>query len=106
MVQTAIRIVVREAQRKRVKTIFEPLLTAVLTHEQRVEAERQWHRLVEAAFDMPTPLGVAVLKKFIHQVKCKRLWRPVKRHLMPVIQREVQGAGKTTFELKLTEPLQ
>ena len=54
---------------------------------------------------MPADLGISILKKFVHQVKSKQLKRPIKRHLTPVFQGEVQGSGKTTTALKFLTPL-
>ena len=105
MVQAALRVIHSQDQRARIKVVMKPLLKAALSGAEQEEAQRQWERLVETAFEMPVPLGVAVLKKFIHQVKNKVVWIPVARHLMPVVQGEVQGSGKTTFVLKFLEPL-
>jgi hypothetical protein len=105
MVQAALRVIHSQDQKARIKVVMKPLLQATLSGAEQEEAKRQWGRLVETAFEMPVPLGVAVLQKFIHQVKSKVVWIPVARHLMPVVQGEVQGSGKTTFVLKFLEPL-
>jgi hypothetical protein len=105
MVQAALRVIHSQDQRARIKVVMKPLLQATLSGAEQEEAKRQWGRLVETAFEMPVPLGVAVLQKFIHQVKSKVVWIPVARHLMPVVQGEVQGSGKTTFVLKFLDPL-
>jgi hypothetical protein len=101
----AVRAVHKVDKRDRRKTVMTPLVKAQLSAAQRDEAERQWQHLVATAFEMPVALGVATLKKFVHQVKNKSSRRPVTRHLMPVIQGEVQGSGKTTFVLAFLGPL-
>src|SRR3954454_9338832 len=104
LIQVAVRVIKRHDQRQRLVTVMRPLLMPLSSSEQR-QAEAQWRRLVETTFAMSTDLGVAVLKKFIHQVKSKRLKRPIKHHLMPIFQSEVQGGGKTTAALKFLSPL-
>jgi hypothetical protein len=104
LVQTAVRKIKRADQQQRLITVMRPLLTPPSPSEQ-LQADAQWQRFVETVFDMPTDLGIAILKKFIHQVKNKRLKRLIKRHLMPIFQSEVQGGGKTTTALKFLTPL-
>jgi hypothetical protein len=104
LLQRAVRQIMREDQRQRVATVMGPLLVPPSSEEQ-ARADEQWQRFVETAFEMPTGLGIAILQKFVHQVKTKCLKRPVKRHLMPVVQGNEQGGGKTTTTLKFLTPL-
>ncbi|MGH1587313.1 VapE domain-containing protein [Methylobacterium phyllosphaerae] len=75
---------------------------------QREEAERLWldvaQRLFVTSEDMPVPFVVAVLKKFMHQVKRKLRSLPVYDHLMPVIL-GTQGKGKSTFVRAMLNPI-
>jgi hypothetical protein len=104
LVQTAVRVIKRNDQRERLVTVMRPLFTSLSPNEQ-LRADAQWETFASTVFSMGTDLGIAILKKFIHQVKSKRLNRPVSRHLMPVFQSEVQGGGKTTAALKFLMPL-
>ena len=101
----AVRQISREDQKNRLKLVTEPLLTAKLDALERAQAEQAWEALVTAAFEIDVPLGVAILKHFIWQVKRKLLGRPVRHHLMPVVFSPLQGGGKTTFVLKFLGPL-
>jgi hypothetical protein len=104
LVQTAVRVIKRNDQRERLITVMRPLFTPLSANEQ-LRAAAHWERLIGTVFDMNTDLGTAILKKFIYQVKGKRLKRPIGQHLMPVFQSEVQGGGKTTAALKFLKPL-
>jgi hypothetical protein len=76
LVQTAIRVIKRNDQRKRLFTVMRPLLTPLSPAEQ-LRADAQWETFVGTVFNMATDLGIAILKKFIYQVKSKRLNRSV-----------------------------
>jgi hypothetical protein len=70
-------------------------------------AEFPWADVVHAAFDvseMTPDLTMAVLRKFVYDVKTKLAGRAVQNHLMPVLVGS-QGGGKTTFIRALTRPV-
>jgi hypothetical protein len=91
---------VEHARRERRYDLFATLAGPLPTISEREEAERIWLATAEKLFvtseDMPAPFIVAVLKKFMHQVKRKLRGLPVYDHLMPVIL-GTQGKGKSTF---------
>ena len=71
------------------------------------EGQKKWADIERGCFDTSeTSQGyaVAVLKKFIHQVKRKALGLPVTHHLMPVLT-GAQEKGKSTFVTSFTSPL-
>jgi hypothetical protein len=74
----------------------------------REAAEAEWRRLGEAVFettdDEPLEFVIAVLKKFMHQVKRKMRGLPITDHLMPVLLGR-QGVGKSTFVHQMLEPV-
>lgn len=79
-----------------------------LSPSRRDEIDKVWLDLASKVFDTsdtPPEFIVAVLKKFIHQVKSKLRGKEVKDHLMVVILGP-QGIGKTTFVEQMTKPLE
>lgn len=105
-IERAVRRISRKDKQTRRNLIVEPFLKGKLEISDRATASMAWARLVTEVLDIDVPLGIAVLKHFIWQVKQKLLGRPVRHHLMPVIFSPVQGGGKTTFVLKFLGPLQ
>ena len=82
------------AKNQRIKEIIK------LVNGQVISKEDEWKRLANACFviseECPLEYCIAVLKKFIWQVKRKMNKLPVTRHLAIVITGE-QEKGKTTF---------
>lgn len=105
IVRMALETITREAQAGRQRAIMEPLF-APLNEVERFLADQAWLRLCRTCFVMNPKLSMAILKKSIHQIKSKALNRPVKRHLMALVQGLDQGSGKTTFVRQLLSPLQ
>jgi hypothetical protein len=105
-IERALRVIMREDKKSRKNSILRPLLKAALSEEENARAVREWHRLADGAFEMDTALAVAILQKFIYQVKRKTLGLPIQRHLMPVILSVIQGIGKTKFVLRFLAPIQ
>lgn len=105
IVRMALETITREAQAGRQRAIMEPLFKP-LSEVERFVADQAWLRLCRTCFNMDAKLAIAVLKKTIHQIKSKALNRPVKRHLMAVVQGIDHGSGKTTFVRNLLSPLQ
>ncbi|HEV2603567.1 MAG TPA: hypothetical protein VGU24_07910 [Microvirga sp.] len=103
-IKRAIRKIKRDDQKARKMVVLQPLYQ-VLDAVEHVRAEQTWRRFLGAAFDVDVDLGVAVLKKFVWQVKRKPLGLPITRHLMPVWQSPIQGSGKTTAVLAFLKPL-
>lgn len=72
------------------------------------QGQEVWRQLVRRVFvlneDTPDEFVVAAVKKFFWQVKRKILGLPVTRHLMVVFV-GLTGAGKSTFMLRLLEPV-
>ena len=97
----------RHAKRDRLQHIL-----ALVSHEQLDDVERQnvlhdFSLLVRKCFDDTThsiDFIVAVLLKYIHQVKRKMHGLEVSRHLMPILMGKT-GCGKTTLVRALIEPL-
>ena len=71
-------------------------LYAELPPEDIALAEQQWRLLAEVCFTTDPTLTVAVLKKFIQQIKQKPLNIDIENHIMPIIVGG-QNAGKTTL---------
>ena len=70
------------------------------------KAAPEWEKLEGAAFNVNKPgFAVAMLKKYIWQVKRKMLGLPVTNHLMVVITGK-QGGGKSTFVNLLNGPIE
>lgn len=99
---------VEVARRERRFDLYSTLAGPPDTIPQRAEAERLWldiaQRLFATSEDIPAPFVVAVLKKFMHQVKRKLRSLPVYDHLMPVIL-GTQGKGKSTFVRAMLGPI-
>lgn len=76
-----------------------------LTAEETARAEHELRLLCETCFKPPANIAVALIKKFIHQVKRKALNLDVTNHLMLIVVGHVQGRGKSTFVLKLLSVL-
>ena len=84
----------------------------LVSHKQLDAAERQnvlqdFSLLVGKCFDdakHSVDFIVAVLLKYIHQVKRKMHGLDVERHLMPILLGKT-GCGKTTFVRALIQPL-
>lgn len=94
------------AKRERCFELFSGIHS--LHRAQREEVAKAWTDFVPKVFDTsetPPEFIVAVLQKFIHQVKSKLRGIPVKDHLMVVILGP-QGIGKTTFVEQMTKPLE
>jgi len=71
------------------------------------EQENVWNTISEALFDNEEnskQSSIAILKKFIWQVKRKMIGKPVTNHIMPIILGK-QGTGKTTFITNLISPI-
>ena len=72
------------------------------------DGQAMWEAVEAACFDT-TDVGagfpIAVLKKFMWQVKRKARGLPVTNHLMPVLS-GAQGKGKTHFVQAMTKPLE
>ncbi|WP_171070153.1 VapE domain-containing protein [Methylobacterium terricola] len=87
------------SQRHRLQDLFFMIRGPILTKD-KARAEALWldiaHKLFVTTPECPDKFIVAVLKKFMQQVKRKIRGLPVKDHLMPVIV-GTQGKGKTTF---------
>ncbi|MFE1597516.1 VapE domain-containing protein [Methylobacterium sp. ID0610] len=87
------------SQRQRLQELYFDI-RGPLTTRERLKAEALWLEVANKLFvvseDCPANFVVAVLKKFMHQVKRKIRGLKVKDHLMPVIT-GTQGKGKTTF---------
>lgn len=69
--------------------------------------QAMWLEMERACFnvqDTKPGFAIAVIKKFMWQVKRKARGLPVTNHLMPVIS-GAQGKGKTQFVLAMTRPL-
>lgn len=72
-----------------------------------VIGQAMWEAMERACFDVSTTrpgFAVAVIKKFMWQVKRKARGMPVTNHLMPVLT-GAQGKGKTEFVKAMTTPL-
>lgn len=99
---------VEAARRERRFDLYVTLAGPLVPVSQQDEAERLWldigQRLFVTSEDMPAPFVVAVLKKFMHQVKRKLRGLPVYDHLMPVIL-GTQGKGKSTFVRAMLSPI-
>lgn len=70
--------------------------------------DAMWEAMERACFDVSDTrpgFAIAVIKKFIWQVKRKARDMPVTNHLMPVIT-GAQGKGKTVFVQKMLMPMQ
>lgn len=104
MLRAAMRAVARDASIKRQDEIMMPLMKTLNPVEQHL-AELQLKRFCAACFDMDVELSIAILKKFIHQLKSKLLGREVKRHIAAIFQSKVQGGGKTTCAKAFLQPL-
>jgi hypothetical protein len=76
-----------------------------LSQEEQLRADEQWERFVGTVFNMDTRLGIAVLMKFIHDVKGKLMQLPVKWHQMPIFQNRIQGSGKSMGATEFLRPL-
>lgn len=66
-----------------------------------------WEKVEEAAFDVSKTdkgFAVAVLKKFMWQVKRKSMGLPITNHMMPVITGR-QGGGKSTLVNNMLEAI-
>jgi hypothetical protein len=87
------------SQRHRLQDLFFMIRGPILPKDQ-ARAEALWldiaHKLFVVTDECPDKFIVAVLKKFMQQVKRKIRGLPVRDHLMPVIV-GTQGKGKTTF---------
>jgi hypothetical protein len=105
MLRAAVRSVARDASIARRNDIMMQLMDPLNLVEQHL-AELQWRRLCATCFDVDVDLAIAILKKFIHQVKSKLLGREVKHHIAVVLQGEIQGSGKTTCARAFLQPLQ
>jgi hypothetical protein len=103
-IKRAIRKIKRDDQKARKMVVLQPLYQ-VLDAVEHVRAEQTWRRFVGTVFDVDVDLGIAVLKKFIWQVKRKALGLPIARHLISVWQSPIQGSGKTTAVLAFLSPL-
>lgn len=71
------------------------------------EGQRQWDELERAAFDVTETcqrFAIAVIQKFMWQVKRKMLGLEVTNHLMPVLT-GAQGKGKSTLVHQLLQPV-
>ena len=91
---------VEHARRERRYDLYNTLAGPLQNRDECAKAELLWLAIAEKLFvsseEMPAPFIVAVLKKFMHQVKRKLRGLPVYDHLMPVIL-GTQGKGKSTF---------
>lgn len=104
MLRAAVRSVARDARAEREDEIMMPLMRPLNDVEMHL-AELQWKRFCAACFEMDVDLAIAILKKFIHQVKSKLLGREVKRHIAAIFQSEIQGGGKTSCARAFLQPL-
>jgi hypothetical protein len=99
---------VEKARRERRYNLFMDLAGPILPMNLRDDAELLWleiaNRLFTVSEECPAEFVVAVLKKFMHQVKRKLRGFPVYDHLMPVILGP-QGKGKSTFVRKMLDPV-
>ncbi len=71
------------------------------------EGQAMWRAMEAASFDVTSTasgFAIAVLQKFMWQVKRKARGLPVTNHLMPVLT-GAQGKGKTEFVKAMTKPL-
>lgn len=71
------------------------------------DGDRMWEAMERAYFDVQDSspgFAIAVIKKFMWQVKRKARGMAVTHHLMPVLTGQ-QGKGKSVFVSKLTRPL-
>ena len=98
----------RHAKRDRLQHVMR-----LVSHEQLDDTERQnvlheLRLLVDKCFDgskHPDDFIIAVLLKYIHQVKRKMHGLRVQRHLMPILMGKT-GCGKTTLVRALLQPLE
>lgn len=105
-IQDAMEYWYEAAKRERRFELFSSVES--LSPSKRDEIDKVWLDLAVKVFDTsdtPPEFIVAVLKKFIHQVKAKLRGEKVKDHLMVVILGP-QGIGKTTFVEQMTKPLE
>lgn len=88
--------------------IFDRIAGCKLGPAAQERAQAPWDALERAAFDVSETcpgFAVAVLRKFIWQVKRKMLGLPVTNHLMPVLT-GAQGKGKSTLVRNLLLPVE
>lgn len=88
--------------------IFNRIAGCKLGPAAQERAQAPWEVLERAAFDVSdtcSGFAVAVLRKFIWQVKRKMLGLPVTNHLMPVLTGS-QGKGKSTLVRNLLCPVE
>lgn len=106
-ISDAVQIWLDRAIAKRLLELGERVGLNPVVTKDREAAEPVWRKLVERNFDlseMSADLVIAVLKKFVWQVKRKLTQKPVTNHLMPVLL-GAQGGGKSTLVESFYSPL-
>jgi hypothetical protein len=89
------------------KHLAHEVRTAILAKLTQPAAAFDWDALVATSFDtstVPADITIAVLQKFIWQVKRRLAELPITYHLMPVVFGN-QGCGKSVFITKMLEQL-
>lgn len=98
----------RDTKPERLGLIYNHIDGEGLVTFEQAERREKLFRLVEACFDTTDTSAefvMAVLMKFMWQVKRKMRGLPVTDHLMPVILGR-QGGGKSTFVRKMLAPVE
>jgi predicted P-loop ATPase len=96
------------SKRERLFSLYNAVGSGKLIPVDMARADALWHQVANVVFDTTDEspeLIIAILKKFMWQVKRKIRGLPVFNHLMPVLLGP-QGKGKSTFVNAMISPLE